>query len=55
MSVRTPRTFLLTPKITAKQPLITISEMSESCFTSGPSLKEDTNTSTVTHVSNMFC
>jgi hypothetical protein len=38
-----PRFFLLTPKITATQPLITISETPESCFISVPSLKELTN------------
>jgi hypothetical protein len=48
-------TFLLTPKITAMQTLITISNTPESNFTSGTSLKEDTNISTIIHVSKKFC
>ena len=54
LTVRPPMTFLLTPKITATLMIITISETPGSCFTSGPSLKEDTNINTVTNVSIIF-
>jgi hypothetical protein len=46
--------FVLKPKVTVTQPLITISDTPENCFTSGTSFKGDTNISIVTQVLSCF-